>query len=231
MKIIALGDIHGRFNWKEIVSKNNDANKIIFIGDYLDTHDNISGNQQLENFKDIIEFKKSNLDRVILLFGNHDFHYLSTSKFQYSGFQPTFKFSFQEQLHKAIDENLLQMCFKYNSFLFTHAGISKTWCKNNNINLDNIEESINDLFKFKPNSFEFTPGERMDNYGDDITQTPIWIRPDSLLENCLDNYIQIVGHTTQKQITNADNKIMLIDTLGQSGEYLQILNNVISAQK
>jgi predicted phosphodiesterase len=39
MKLIALGDTHGRSKWKEIVEKENDADKIIFIGDYFDAKD------------------------------------------------------------------------------------------------------------------------------------------------------------------------------------------------
>lgn len=222
MKIIVLGDIHGRYDWKQIVL-NNTFDLIVFIGDYLDTHDpNNSGSQQLNNLADILEYKKQNKDKVVLLFGNHDFHYLSTSKHKYSGFQAVFKFNFQELLHKAIDQNLIQMCFKYKDILFTHAGITKTWCKNNNINLENIEQSINDLFKYKPNSFEFTPGDRFDMYGDDIEQTPIWVRPYSLRKDKLDNFRQVVGHTTQDNLIIKD--ITIIDTLGTSGEFLIIEN-------
>lgn len=50
-RIIAFGDIHGRMNWKTITSKN-DFNKVIFIGDYFDSHDRVSAQQQMENFRD-----------------------------------------------------------------------------------------------------------------------------------------------------------------------------------
>ena len=75
-KLIILGDTHGRTTWKEILNKEKEFDKFIFIGDYLDTHENITGEQQLENFKDIRKFKEDNKDKVVLLFGNHDFHYL-----------------------------------------------------------------------------------------------------------------------------------------------------------
>lgn len=71
MKIIALGDIHGRDIWKDIVKKESDADKIVFVGDYVDTHDNISPYKQVDNFKEIVEYKKENKDKVILLIGNH----------------------------------------------------------------------------------------------------------------------------------------------------------------
>jgi predicted phosphodiesterase len=36
MKIIALGDTHGRTMWKDIVAKESDADKIVFNGDLSD---------------------------------------------------------------------------------------------------------------------------------------------------------------------------------------------------
>lgn len=70
MKIISIGDIHGRTNWKEIV-RDNEYGICVFVGDYFDTRENISANQQKENFEQIVQFKKDNFDKVILLIGNH----------------------------------------------------------------------------------------------------------------------------------------------------------------
>lgn len=76
MKIIVIADIHGRSIWKEIISKENDFDSVIFLGDYFDTHGGgYSANRQIENFKDIIAYKKANMDKVTLLIGNHDVHY------------------------------------------------------------------------------------------------------------------------------------------------------------
>lgn len=41
MKIVAIGDIHGRDIWEDIVKKEHDADKIVFVGDYFDTRDNM----------------------------------------------------------------------------------------------------------------------------------------------------------------------------------------------
>lgn len=70
MKILVLGDIHGRTIWKDIIEKEN-PDKVIFLGDYVSTHDNISSTQQLNNLEDILAYKEDNLDKVILLRGNH----------------------------------------------------------------------------------------------------------------------------------------------------------------
>lgn len=228
MKTIAIGDTHGRQNWKQIVSEN-EFDKIIFIGDYFDTHEDVSALQQIHNFKEIIEYKELNMDKVVLLFGNHDFHYLRNVDEHYSGFQEWHKFDIQEKLHNALDKNLMQMCLVHNNFLFSHAGVSKTWLKNNILNKGApLDDLINALFKYKPLAFKFTVGKNYDNYGDDITQTPIWIRPKSLFIDMIDNYIQVVGHTTQEQVKQIDGKLILIDTLGTSGQFISIENDIIT---
>ena len=157
MKTIVIGDIHGRTIWKDIVNQEKEFDKFVFIGDYLDTHENISGEQQLSNLLDIIEFKKANPDKVILLFGNHDFHYLDVNE-RYSGFQNGYNYIFKDILKR--DLKYFQMCYKQDNILITHAGVSEVWCKNNNIDLNqDIEQQINDLFDFKPFSFKFKGGK------------------------------------------------------------------------
>ena len=49
MKIIAIGDIHGRSIWKNIVSANS-YDKVVFLGDYFDSFD-IHTLDQIDNFK------------------------------------------------------------------------------------------------------------------------------------------------------------------------------------
>lgn len=231
MKIIALGDTHGRSLWKEIVSKHEDADKIIFIGDYFDTHGGgYSANRQIENFKDIAAFKKANMDKVVMLLGNHDFHYLNEVGEQYSGFQWNYRQDINDVLQPAVDEGLIQISFVHDKYVFTHAGVTKTWVKNVGVDIDNLQESINDLFKKDISKFKFTVGPNYSNYGDDITQTPIWVRPESLLVDILDGKICVVGHTTQDKLTQVGN-IILIDTIGTSGEFLTIVDGVGKADK
>ena len=70
MKTLILGDIHGRTIWKEIIEKEN-PDKVIFLGDYVDTHQFISPRDQIENLEEILTYKEKNPDKVILLRGNH----------------------------------------------------------------------------------------------------------------------------------------------------------------
>lgn len=218
MRIVAIGDTHGRTDWEQITS-NEKFDKIIFMGDYFDTHEKISPIQQIENFKNIIAYKKANIDKIILLFGNHDYHYLRTVDERYSGFQEWQKIDIQELLHPAIDAGLLQMCFSWQNMFFSHAGVTQTWCKNNLVQKEFIEQSINELFRYKPSAFRFTSGRNRSPYGDDVEQSPIWVRPNSLLRDRIEGFIQVVGHTTQNKLVIADD-VILIDTLGTSGEYL-----------
>ena len=218
MRIIALGDTHGRTDWKLVAAQRN-FDKFVFIGDYFDSHEDISPERQQENFKEIITFKKDNMDKVVLLFGNHDYHYLRTNNDIYSGYQFSEKRNIQELLHPAIDEGLLQMCFFWQKMLFCHAGVTRSWCLNNFIEEENIEKAINDLFIQNPNAFGFKGGITSDPSGDDIYQSPVWVRPNSLLKDKIEGYIQVVGHTMQDNLVVSDD-VIFIDTLGTSGEYL-----------
>jgi predicted phosphodiesterase len=218
MKIIIIGDIHGLDKWQWIVANEITCDKIVFVGDYFDSL-TLSATQQKHNFKNIVEFKKTNPDKVILLFGNHDFHYLSVAvNEQYSGFQYHHMMDIQQLLNQAINDDIIQMCFKYDNLLMTHAGVTKTWCKNKNVDIDNIDTSINDIFKFTPKAFKFTMGKYFSPYGDDVEQSPIWVRLRSLLEDKVDGYKQIVGHTQQHGIDISGN-VIIVDAL-DVGEYL-----------
>ena len=226
MRIIAIGDTHGRTSWKQIIA-NETFDKVVFIGDYFDTHEKtISPQQQMANFKDIIAFKEAFMNKVVLLFGNHDFHYLRTTNEHYSGFQNLAKTDIQELLHEAVDKKLLKMCFIHENLLFTHAGLTKTWKQKmlGNRDVKDLSQEINDLFFYQPNSFKFTSGENYSPIGDDITQSPIWVRPNSLFIDGVEGYIQVVGHTQVSKIElkrkTTIKEVVLIDVLGTSGEYL-----------
>ena len=88
MKTVIIADVHGRDLWKQIVAQESDANRFVFLGDYFDSFD-IPGLIQMHNFKEIIEFKETSGKEVIMLVGNHDYHYFpeindtSTSGYQY----------------------------------------------------------------------------------------------------------------------------------------------------
>lgn len=227
MKIVALGDTHGRVIWKDIVDQEiMSADKFIMIGDYFDTHGGgVSGNKQIVNFKELLQLKREYPDKIVLLFGNHDFHYIKGIGETYSGYQSSYAIDIGAAIGDAITEGLVQMCYKYENFVFTHAGVTMTWCVDNEVDITDLETSINDLFKFKPAAFKFAMGDNYSNTGNDVTQPPIWVRPESLLRDMVDNITCVVGHTTVKEV-GISPKLILIDTLGISEEYLIINDGV-----
>jgi len=215
VKILALGDTHGRGTWYPIVTKYIDAvDKIVFIGDYFDSHEiGISAAMQIYNFKKIMLFKKEYPDKIETLIGNHDYHYFEEVDETYSGYQSTARWDISAAINEYRPD--LKVCYIVGKYVFSHAGLTKTWCEKANINLESLEQSVNDLFVYRPRAFRFSGH---DVYGDNITQGPFWVRPISLKADKLDNYTFIVGHTNQKEVKIKDN-IVLIDAM-ESGEFI-----------
>lgn len=218
-RIIAIGDTHGRDTWKKIVEQEIHVTKEIFIGDYWDSFD-ISYPNQLRNFMEILDYKRFNPERVVLLIGNHDFHYIPEMSEQYSGYQYEHAPAISTIFTNAIKDGLLQMCHEQDGFLFTHAGVTLPWCNKYEINPFQIQNDINGLFKHNPEAFKF---HRLDGsgYGEHEEQSPIWVRPDSLIGNAIEGYTQVVGHTHQRGVQKKKN-LFLIDTLDTEDEYLVI---------
>ena len=81
-RILVIPDVHGETFWKEPVQKYIDqVDRIVFLGDYLDPYPeegkDYSPQGLFDNLMDIIDLKRANMDKVVLLKGNHDQHYAS----------------------------------------------------------------------------------------------------------------------------------------------------------
>lgn len=236
MKTVIIGDTHGRDCWKSIIMQHPDMNVLVFIGDYFDSY-TISAAQQIQNFKAIIALKETAKFKVILLIGNHDYHYFSevgntgTSGYQYYAAHEITNLVGANKIH-------LQMAYQFDNILCTHAGVGKVfldWAFDpNEWHLHNISAQLNALFRINPKAFEFCG---MDPTGDSLGQTPIWIRPRSLMKDALDfkkEMIQVVGHTQMKQIpsiASTGGRYYFIDTLDTSGEYLVVRDGIIEIEK
>lgn len=231
MKTIFLGDTHGRNYWKEIVEKEK-PDKVVFIADYFDSFV-IDTETQVNNFLDIIAFKESGLAEVIMLIGNHDIHYYpSIGNTGTSGYQEVGRFMIEPVIEA--NKHHLQMAYQIDNILCTHAGVNEIFLYKaffDEWNNDNLVQLLNDLFIYQPYKFNFgyfiPPNEYSDPYGDDPRQSPIWIRPTSLMKfnyKLKKKFIQIAGHTQQNQIDikgkATGGRYYFIDTLGSSKEYL-----------
>lgn len=231
MKTVAIGDIHGRKVWKKIVEREN-PDRVVFVGDYFDSYE-FTALEQMSNFQEIIEFKKSGECEVVLLVGNHDHHYFpGIDGSNISGFQARACSSISYLIYE--NKEHLQIAFETENFVFSHAGISQVFMDEtfgkDGWDRENMVLLLNQKFKYQPKYFCFLSGSGFTNpYGDDPFQGPLWIRPRSLMranKNTLrKQIIQVVGHTQMNKIDTGKTtggRYWFIDTLGTSGEYLII---------
>lgn len=233
MKILAIGDLHGRKTWERFV--NIDLyDKIVFIGDYFDSLD-IPGNRQIENFSKIMELKMNHDEKVVLLIGNHDFHYLEMGE-QYSGFQKGYQYEIRDMIKNNLQH--MQLCYRHDEFLFTHAGVTNTWLQSTGyIGEEPLDIFLNDLFTYTPKQFCFAPGSKHDAYGNEITQGPLWVRPEALRKDALrvikgseKIWCHVVGHTQRMSIAISED-IIGIDVLDFNLQALEITDGVPSIIK
>ena len=244
MKLVAIGDIHGRDYWKQIIDQEQDADQFVFVGDYFDSF-TIKGADQINNFLDIIEFKKTTDKEVILLIGNHDYHY-------YPGIEDNGTSGYQTLMAPSIkyivDDNKqhLQAAYQVDEFIFTHAGLSSEWLDDNIIMWDvpNLAMYVNDLFYYQPQKLAYRSYKQVGDqvygvggYGSETFQGPLWIRPKALMaanrDTLRNQIIQVVGHTPQDTIDikgkSTGGRYYFIDTLeyGQN-QYLVIKDGDVS---
>jgi hypothetical protein len=240
MKVLTLGDIHGRdkwmfhthgspyeFNlWK--ISVENGApgdnefwnelpymeyDKIIFVGDYVDSFD-MSNKVILRNLKNIIFFKRMLPDKVVLLLGNHDVQYIVQNEIC-SGYRSEMR----PDLSNLFNDNkdIFQLAYQENSekgiHLWTHAGVTREWLRDTKREIFSpkyrlypiIEEYENSDIADLLNILWEIRNDRIFNIdshsgGFDLWAGPIWVRPDILNHFHIEGVNQIVGHTPHKAL-------------------------------
>lgn len=220
MKIVVLGDIHGRTVWKKIIAKEQ-PDLVIFLGDYVSTHEGISESDQVSNLLEILRFKDHHPE-TILLRGNHDLQHLGYYWAECSGY-----FRWVAELMTDLKEEFLaktQWIHLAGNTLFSHAGVSKVWLEDNFLTLDDINS-------LGPTElFGFTSSNLRDYYGTSPEQPPTWIRPTTLATVMIPGYDQVVGHTpvercyNMKDSSETPHDLWLCDALG-NGSYLVIEDN------
>lgn len=151
-KILVVPDIHGRTFWKKVTEEIDNYDKVVFLGDYLDAYDfeEISNEQAIENFKEIIDFKKQHNDKVILLFGNHDMPYAFTAYFKFSSYHCRIMRNDYDTIRKLFVDNidLFQLAYVHEDIIFTHAGIESGWLYSfidENADINEICDAVNGL--------------------------------------------------------------------------------------
>ena len=147
-KVLIVPDVHGRLFWKEAMSKIDEVDLCVFLGDYVDPYEfeanTISSSEPerlVDNVKDIIKFARDYSPKVVLLLGNHDAHYICDALYIRSS---RYNSAIKNGLLRTFEQNkdLFRKCLAYNGVLFSHAGVTKAWlCYNGYTgDFDNINE-------------------------------------------------------------------------------------------
>jgi len=149
-KIYIVPDVHGRTFWHKAREIIDTMDKVVFLGDYLDPYgyEGITKENAIEEFKEIIQFKVDNPNKVILLLGNHDcayyYNFGSASRYDYDN-EEQIKTLFRTYNDK------FQLWYKEEKYLFTHAGITNEWLYScfNNCNIDQfLEKSEEEIIPY-----------------------------------------------------------------------------------
>ncbi|MBO7211611.1 MAG: metallophosphoesterase [Methanobrevibacter sp.] len=214
MKIAVIPDTHGRSFWKQVKDIIDSVDHIVFLGDYVDPYgyEGITGADALENFKEIIEFKKANPEKVTLLLGNHDGQYMGWSH-TYARYDQARAKEIKETFNENFD--LFKITHRINNVLFTHAGVSQTWLEQNKFEFtaENIVEKLTEMFKtWKENytesahscrtEFDFDANPKFAEIGWSrggfaASGGPTWAHVTDVTRNpaYVDELIQIFGHS------------------------------------
>lgn len=134
--LLIVPDVHGRPFWRKPVM-DGAYSHVIFLGDYTDPypHEGIERDVSVEMFREIVDFAEEHHDKVTLLLGNHDMHYVSEtfddmargSRYSFWTKRP---FSKIYEMHRHLFSLAFEAEYGDTHCLLTHAGVSSEWLHN-----------------------------------------------------------------------------------------------------
>lgn len=219
MRFVTIGDVHGRDNWKKAVYQNdkcllgNGIDKVIFIGDYVDSFD-LSNSEIFTNLIEIIELKRKYPDNVVLLWGNHDVAYLN-----YDGRISGFRYEMAPDLNILFRENieLFSLAYQYQHVIWTHAGIHRGWwnqyvqpviSRKKETRFSEFLGEMKTIAGYLNLMFEFNyePLFLISHYRGGSSQVggPLWADKKEVYSKPLPGYHQVVGHTPVGEVKTYD---------------------------
>ena len=197
--------MHGRTFWKGYVS--DEFDHIVFLGDYLDPYpyEQITDRKTISNFHEIITYKQEHPDKVTLLLGNHDMHYVSKTFYAHacgSRYNTIMAANYEQTFNDHKD--LFQIAFEAEvgdkKYLFTHAGVNQSWYQRyenmiGELNADNLnrlmltDEGVLSLCDVGRTRGGWAP-----------TGGPMWADVSEMyFAPDFSDYYQVLGHTQQPE--------------------------------
>jgi len=194
VKTLIIPDVHGRPFWRKVLTNTDDT--IVFLGDYSDPYEYFEGfthEDAIRELTDIIQFKKENQERVILLLGNHDAGYID---YKFISCRYSVKLYDKYKRLFTDEPDLFKIAYNVNindvDYLFTHAGVSPKWLNRHHISF--TADALNKAWQEKPDVFNEVSDWRG---GRHEVGSPIWmdINEHDFASPC----VQIFGHTQQEE--------------------------------
>lgn len=236
MKILSVGDLHGKPVWMDIDASKYD--RVIFVGDLYDEFYHIRSPEEIHNNALALVQWAREQGNVFFCIGNHDAHYF---KWQ----EPVFKMIrgpgfTQDQLYKAYhlyldNKGLFRVAYEIENYLWTHAGLSQAGyhfhfytterdLRNIYPDVNNMADALNKMWDINFEPLFYVPLSRggYDTYGG-----PLWASKSDTFGGPLEGYHQIVGHTATSDIIhkelNPNTSITYIDCLNfKPGKFYEI---------
>lgn len=213
MKYLFVGDVHNhKYMFDDIkrLDQENDFDRIIFMGDYVDDWHTTNHNS-LETLDIVVNLKRENWGKYTFLWGNHESSYTG---YKCSGHQYELDDVMRIKLEEYIDFFDLYtsvMCGD-KEYICTHAGITNAYIQE--VLHNNWRETLDNMNKNKLSNLDMFALVSYLRGGNDDFSSPIWtdLREHKYfyLQKPIIPY-QIVGHTPVKTIIN-ENGIYFIDT-------------------
>lgn len=212
MKILIFGDIHGRTFWKKPLEDHFDkVDKVVFLGDYFDPYEDEGIEYEFEdmvsNFNEIIKLKADNPDKVVLLLGNHDFHY-KNDLFCEIAQSTRFSHWHHRAYEKLFNDNskYFELChIEYvnkKRVIFTHAGITEFWLNYCDIKDDeHLDATINNLEMSNEGVGKLAVIGKCRSWLGEKTGSPLWCDIEEFISDkgLGEDTYQIFGHTRLKK--------------------------------
>ena len=225
MRIISVGDLHGRNVTEDVRGLIDQCDKMVFMGDYVDSEEH-TDQEILDCLRSVISFKMDFPDKVELLYGNHDVQYLyGYKRHGCSGYRPQMDLILHSEFE--CHRDLFKLAFQHEDWIWTHAGVHDGWWLFSfkySHGLTSIADELNLAFLNKEDAI-FDVGHRRGGYKD--VGGPLWCDRNELINAPLKGYNQVVGHTKREYIERfhyKNHEIVFADALHNDEKFVYHIN-------